>query len=803
MEKNLTRPPFHLDGSPRKKPKGFSSFRTKFIAVAGVSVLIGLVLSSGVAVRSVVRLGDEASGVVEYGLTVANQEYLDNYLETTEGRINLILNFGFGRLDILHSMFQTLVHNPEESDSLARVVNALPMFEDDLMYNPDAGWYQSVRSDDSLVSNTVVSVWSALVEDGEIDEEVKTQVRRYGILDLALPSLYQAGGEALYFYIAGPRGQSYLRLAPYLDMATYFDENYPEFNGEKNDFWDYFFPGLVESWVAQGPEKTRITVTAPYEDAAGGGKIISCFYPVWDREGNFAGAAAMDYSLNNIVAMIEEVELAETGFAFLSNSGGDIVAVNDHGERILGLSARETQDQETGGTEVMVRNLGNSQHESVRALRLPKDDNKLFYSIEIDVGGNLESFFVVMTRLRPVMEYTWDAQNIGEETWTLAFVVPEKEIYASLNEAKGKIKDSTKVILYSQTGIAFLTLGVVLLGVMALSKRMTAGLTALAQAAEKIENQDYSVRADVRSNDEIGSLGVAFNSMAKEIEIYTQDLEQLVRDRTRELEAASEEIRSLNVKLRAENKRMGAELEVVKQLQSMVLPKQEELKTVPDLDIAGYMKPADEVGGDYYDVLQDGRFVRIGIGDVTGHGLESGVLMIMVQTAARTLTDAGVDDPAAFLSIINRVIYKNVLRIQTDKNLSLLFVDFVDSKLRVTGQHEEMIVLRENGHIEEVDTIDLGFPVGLEEDIADFVFSREVPFGHDDIAILFTDGITEAQNEAGEFYGMERLCESIRRRQKNHADDIKTGVISDLTEFIGKQKIYDDITLVVIRCKIS
>ncbi len=175
----------------------------------------------------------------------------------------------------------------------------------------------------------------------------------------------------------------------------------------------------------------------------------------------------------------------------------------------------------------------------------------------------------------------------------------------------------------------------------------------------------------MNSADEIGQLGVAFNDMASEIEAYTNNLEELVGERTRALEKANEEISELNAKLAQENIRLGAELNVARQLQLDGAPGAERAPGDPGLDIAGYMAPADEVGGDYYDVLRSDGLVKIGIGDVTGHGLESGVLMLMVQTAVRTLLAANERDPKKFLSIVNKVIYQNIQRIRSDKNLSL------------------------------------------------------------------------------------------------------------------------------------
>ena len=82
---------------------------------------------------------------------------------------------------------------------------------------------------------------------------------------------------------------------------------------------------------------------------------------------------------------------------------------------------------------------------------------------------------------------------------------------------------------------------------------------------------------------------------------------------------------------------MESELDVTRKLQKMVLPGADEMRQIDALDIASYMSPATEVGGDYYDVLRHGDKIKIGIGDVTGHGLESGILMLMTQTAVRTL----------------------------------------------------------------------------------------------------------------------------------------------------------------------
>lgn len=282
---------------------------------------------------------------------------------------------------------------------------------------------------------------------------------------------------------------------------------------------------------------------------------------------------------------------------------------------------------------------------------------------------------------------------------------------------------------------------------------------------------------------------------------YNRTLEEQVKERTAQLAQANQEITTLNEKLKEENLRMSAELDVTKQLQQMVLPKQSELDAIVGLEIAGFMEPADEVGGDYYDVLQHEGKIKIGIGDVTGHGLESGVLMLMTQTAVRTLQESNQTDPVKFLDILNRTIYSNVQRINPYKNLTLAILDYADSILTLSGQHEEIVVVRYGGKVELIDTKFLGFPIGLEDDISDFIASEQVQLNSGDVVVLYTDGITEAFDINQEEYGLERLCEVVSRNWQLSAEEIKQAVIDNLRQHIGTQKVFDDITLVVLKQK--
>ncbi|PSB12394.1 response regulator receiver protein [Pleurocapsa sp. CCALA 161] len=276
-----------------------------------------------------------------------------------------------------------------------------------------------------------------------------------------------------------------------------------------------------------------------------------------------------------------------------------------------------------------------------------------------------------------------------------------------------------------------------------------------------------------------------------------RDLESIY---VQQLAQANQKISQFNNCLQVENTRLSSELEVNQKLQKMLLPKEKELQQIEALEIAGFSEAAAEIGGDYYDVVQHQGRIIIGIGDVSGHGLESGVLMLMVQTAIRTLIENNETDPKRLFEVLNRTIYKNVQRLNSDKNISLSLVDYYEGVLSISGQHEEILLSRQ-GKIERIDTVDLGFPLGLAESIADFVFETKIPLGKSDVAILYTDGITEAENSQGIHYGLEQLSAVVQQNWQQSAQDIRQAVIQDLRSHIGIEQVYDDITLVVLKRK--
>lgn len=97
--------------------------------------------------------------------------------------------------------------------------------------------------------------------------------------------------------------------------------------------------------------------------------------------------------------------------------------------------------------------------------------------------------------------------------------------------------------------------------------------------------------------------------------------------------------------------------------------------------------------------------------------------------------------------------------------------------------------------------MDLGFPIGLEEEIGEFVTQAEVQLNPGDVVVLYTDGIPEAFDINKKQYGLERLWEVVVENRQCSAQEIREAVIDDVRRYIGTQKVFDDITLVVMKQK--
>jgi serine phosphatase RsbU (regulator of sigma subunit) len=251
---------------------------------------------------------------------------------------------------------------------------------------------------------------------------------------------------------------------------------------------------------------------------------------------------------------------------------------------------------------------------------------------------------------------------------------------------------------------------------------------------------------------------------------------------------------------KAETQRLESELAIATRIQTSILPR--DLR-VRGLEIAARMEPATEVGGDYYDVLPTDGGCWIGIGDVAGHGLGSGLVMMMLQSVVSALVRQSPDAaPRELLRVVNAVLYDNVrARLQQDEHATLCLIRYrSDGRLSFAGAHEDMLVLRAaSGKVETVPTV--GTWVGATRDIDDVTQDSELRLHEGDVLLLYTDGVIEAQSASGERFGIERLAALLARYRDEPAPLLRDALALAVREFMAEQ--CDDIALLVARYRAS
>jgi serine phosphatase RsbU (regulator of sigma subunit) len=300
------------------------------------------------------------------------------------------------------------------------------------------------------------------------------------------------------------------------------------------------------------------------------------------------------------------------------------------------------------------------------------------------------------------------------------------------------------------------------------------------------------------------SLGLAdkINTMKKALSELNLSLERKVKQRTVDLQTALHELEVLNKGLVSAKDALWGEMEIAKKIQTVLLPKN---PSIEGYEIAAYMKPADEVGGDYYDVLNYQGIDWIVIGDVSGHGIPAGLIMMMVQTSIHTVLEGESNvKPSKLLAMVNSVIRENIKKLGEDKYMTITVLAAVkNGKFYFSGLHQDILIFRyEKSDVESITTE--GMWLGLCDDIENLLTDNSLNLNINDSMVLYTDGITEALDESSiknggriddDMYSQERLALVFKENGEKSPEKILQAILGSLKGY----RLDDDITIVVMK----
>ncbi len=332
---------------------------------------------------------------------------------------------------------------------------------------------------------------------------------------------------------------------------------------------------------------------------------------------------------------------------------------------------------------------------------------------------------------------------------------------------------------------------------MRITKSMTGSVEDLYAATLSIDSGDLSHRIHVQQDDQLADLSRSFNRMA-------WSLGRLIEEQK-------------------EKERMQSELTIAQEVQANLFPRSS--ISVPSLELHGICRPARTVSGDYYDFLMfhddpdrpdEATGMGLALGDISGKGISAALLMATLHAAvrayrfaseelftgnARALTHQAslecgelFESPARILALLNRHLYRST---QPEKYATLFLAHYDDRSGRLTYSNAGQLppfIMKPDGSIRRLDQG--GTVVGLMDGMR---YEQEtIPMEFGDLLIAYSDGVTEPENDFGEF-GEDRLLEVVRLNRDQPLEVISSEVMSALDAWIGGIEQPDDITLVLAR----
>ncbi len=291
-------------------------------------------------------------------------------------------------------------------------------------------------------------------------------------------------------------------------------------------------------------------------------------------------------------------------------------------------------------------------------------------------------------------------------------------------------------------------------------------------------------------------LGFALFEVGPREGVVYERLRELVSSAVKGARLVEQVVLEATRRQRAERERLEKEMEIAARIQTSIVPK---VLAVPGLEIAATMLAATEVGGDYYDVVAFDGGCWIGIGDVAGHGLPTGLVMLMIQSVVAALARRDPRaSPSEIFQVLNAVLYENVhRRMDQDEYATLTLIRYDgDGSFVFAGAHEDILICR--AATRRCECIETRGPwVGAFADVAKMTVETRGVLERSDLMVLYTDGVTEAMDARGVQFGLERLCAIVESVAEEPVEAIRDHLIAAVKSWLVAQE--DDISVVVIR----
>jgi phosphoserine phosphatase RsbU/P len=466
---------------------------------------------------------------------------------------------------------------------------------------------------------------------------------------------------------------------------------------------------------------------------------------------------------------------------FVEDIAANLGRISVYGTESPLAASASAQTRPYGSQSALVFNDGGLREETFSAGQIPPAGNALDHEITLRI---------------PVQVMDW-ATGKPERVGALAEVETRASVlYARLFAARGDYAKGVEyILLLIAIVFAIIELLALFIGTK-LTRSITSAVGQLYEATKHINRADFSHRIAVHSNDQLATLANSFNSM-------TTSIEKLVQEQK-------------------EKQRLEGELAIAQEVQAQLYPKL--ITQLDTLEVHGFCRPARTVSGDYYDFLAlNSDRLMLAVGDISGKGISAALLMATIHSAVRAyaLEDVpvlrepatvganggsglmlasesrGADaSPATLLALLNHQLFEST----PDAKYATLCLGIYDGATRrftyANGGHLSPILISEDGSSQLLSCG--GTVVGLFDNLS--FPEATVQLHPGDVLVTYSDGVTEPENDYGEF-GEERLIQLVRDNRHLPLERITEIVVAAVTDWIGDNEQPDDVTLVLARSR--
>lgn len=326
-------------------------------------------------------------------------------------------------------------------------------------------------------------------------------------LDLFAPSVKKKNPDMIALYFGSLEGETL--YYPNIDLANILD---PNFDVTKRQWF-------IDASPLKNPNK-EVVWSEPYVDAALNGLVVTASYPVFGTDGRFRGVIAADFQLVQIAEHISSIRFAKTGYAFLLDEHGHVIAMPPEAYADFGLTPSDLQDEDGMKSIIKAVDIKN-----IDVFEVLTKMTSAQTGIRQATMNGVEKYVVY----RPI-------PSVG---YSLGIVVPVSEMQGTLVATRQRLEEETRRTVVNVVTTAAFLLAAALLVSRAIGNALARPLAQLTETATRLAEGDLSAETPVRSNDEFGLLANAFNVMSARLREVIGSLEERVAERTAELEGAS------------------------------------------------------------------------------------------------------------------------------------------------------------------------------------------------------------------------------------------------------------------------